>query len=120
MTAKVVPLQPKGIHKRIEEKWLVEMEDLLDQLHEGGREVPIRDRIMALSAIGRNLVQEMGLRKKGDDEPTAGSAVRKYSAAFTSDAARGRKAKPRPEPKQPAFEPDEFPDEFPDEDDAAS
>lgn len=70
---------------------------LLDDLEAADRDdrMTMPQRISALIAIGRIQTIFQGLRK-GEDVGTAGSAVRKYAAAFASPNAVGRgKAVPR-------------------------
>ena len=60
---------------------------------EGSDTVTIKDLYMALASISRMQLYCQQLRlMDAKDEPTAGSAVRKYSAAFTAHDARRRKA----------------------------
>lgn len=64
---------------------------LLDQLEENPS-ITIRERVAALTVIGRMQLVFASLRKQRD-EPEAGSAARDYAAAF--DAARRRQADSR-------------------------
>lgn len=64
---------------------------VLDELEKKNKTLTWRDRITALVYIGRIQTMFMGLRKEQSNEPTAGSAVRKYADAFKANAARGRK-----------------------------
>lgn len=84
--------------------WLAELRVLMLQLQEGGATVPMRDRIFALSCVGRTLIQDASLRKGSKDVERSGSSVRKYSKAFATDAARGGKARARSTPAPAAFE----------------
>lgn len=70
---------------------------LLDDLESADRDdmMTMPQRISALIAVGRILTIFQSLRK-GVDDGSGGSAVRKYAAAFARpDAARGRKAASR-------------------------
>lgn len=81
-------LDPKNIHSRLYNQ----VSELLGQL-EKDSEITINQRYMSLVAIGRILTIFQNLRlKEAKDEPTAGSAVRKYSTAFTAHDTRRRKA----------------------------
>ena len=76
--------------------------ELLHQL-ETSPHVTLRERYMALVAVGRIQVIFMGLRKEKLDDSNAGSAVRKYATAFKAHGDGGRKAiagpaAPEPEP----------------------
>lgn len=64
---------------------------LLDQLEEADKDITMPQRINALIAVGRIQIMFATLRKREADDPrTAGSTVRRYSAAFQStNAARG-------------------------------
>lgn len=64
---------------------------LLDQLEEADKDITMPQRINALIAVGRIQIMFATLRKREQDDPrTAGSTVRRYSAAFQStNAARG-------------------------------
>ena len=85
----VKPLDPQNISSRLYNQVGV----LLDQL-EQSEHVTIKERYMALAAIARiqMIFQAIRLKDAKDDEPTAGSAVRKYSTAFQAHDARRRKA----------------------------
>jgi hypothetical protein len=78
-----------------------QLDRLLDQL-ETGEHITLRERVQALIAVGRLQVMFLGLRKEKnpDDAAAAGSAVRKYSKAFTHASGRrkagGRDAEPEP------------------------
>jgi hypothetical protein len=83
-----------------------QISNLLDDLERGDEDISIRERIAALVAIGRLQTIFVGLRKETKDGTgSAGSAVRKYSKAFTH-AAGGAKGRPR---SAAADEPDDDP-----------
>ena len=75
---------------------------LLDQLEAEDGTITMPQRINALIAVGRIQTIFAGLRSKAQDEPNAGSAVRKYATAFASktDGARGRKKPARSAPAE--------------------
>lgn len=60
---------------------------MLNEL-EAAKKLPMRDRIAAVVAVCR--IQDFLRKGRKDDEPAAGSAVRKYATAFSRDAAGGR------------------------------
>lgn len=79
-------LDPKNINARLYNQ----VSELLTQLESS--EVSLKERIAALVAIGRMQVIFLNLRLKDkSDEPTTGSAVRKYSTAFQAHDTRRRK-----------------------------
>jgi len=82
-------LDPQNISSRLYNQVGV----LLDQL-EGGTGVTIKERYMALAAIARiqAIFQAIRIKDGKDDEPATGSAVRKYSTAFSAHDARRRAA----------------------------
>jgi len=82
-------LDPKNIGARLYAQVAV----LLDQL-ETSDGVTIKERYMALASIARiqMIFQAIRLKDAKTDDPTAGSAVRKYSTAFAAHDARRRKA----------------------------
>jgi len=98
---KVNVLDPLNVNGRLYEA----CSQLLDELRNDD-ELSIRDRIAAITAVGRCQVMFMGLRKEGKGGGDAGSAVRKYAAAFTQNASGGGKARTR------AAEPDDEPEPF--------
>jgi len=81
-------LDPKNLSSRLYNQ----VDTLLDQLERGG-DVSIKERYMALVAIARIQVifQAIRLKEAKVDDGTEGSAVRKYSTAFTAHDARRRK-----------------------------
>jgi len=83
-------LDPKNLSSRLYNQVAI----LLEQL-EGGEDVSIKERYMALVAIARIQVifQAIRLKEAKVDDGTAGSAVRKYSTAFATNDARRRKAR---------------------------
>jgi hypothetical protein len=79
----------------------IQIGEMLRQLEAGDDgEVSIRERIAALTAIGR--LQNLLVDKGKDDDDTAGSAVRKYEGAFKNGTgkrktvARSTAVKPEP------------------------
>lgn len=91
---------------KVNERLYRQVAKLLDQL-EQGEHVTLRERFQALMAIARIQYVFVNLRKEeADDEPTAGSSVRKYATAFTkTDDTRGRKKTARGA-AQPAADPE--------------
>ena len=91
---------------KVNERLYRQIAKVLDDLEQRGDELTIRDRIAALVAVGRIQTIFVSLRKEHQDDGNAGSAVRKYSGAFTAkapNATRSRKkaagrTKTRPEP----------------------
>lgn len=81
-------LDPQNIGPRLYKQVGV----LLDQL-ETGTGVTLKERYMALAAIARiqAIFQAIRLKDSRSDEPTAGSAVRKYASAFEAHDTRRRK-----------------------------
>lgn len=90
---KIKRLDPDNIPVRLYRQ----VSELLTQLEEG-ENITLRERVQALLAIGR-LVQLFD--KRGDNNEHAGSTVRKYESAFTTDGTRQRKANARPEEPEP-------------------
>lgn len=86
-------LDPKNINSRLYNQ----VSELLSQLEKKTDTVTLKERIAALVAIGRIQTIFLTLRLKGgkDDEPAAGSSVRKYANAFQAHDARRRKADAR-------------------------
>lgn len=82
---------PRAVNSRLYEQ----IARLLDELEDAdvNQKLDIKERIAAIIAIGRIQTIFVGLRKENRDGPTrsSGSAVRKYSKAFTANAGRGRK-----------------------------
>jgi hypothetical protein len=77
-----------------------QMSELLEQLETKGERVTMRERTMALVAIGRLQQIMAALRKAQPDDERSGTAVKKYTSAFAPpDAAGRRKANARPEPE---------------------
>lgn len=90
-TAGIDPLQ-------VNARLYMQISELLNQL-ETMSGLTIRERVAALTAIGRVQVLFVGLRKeKIDYGPGAGSAVRKYATAFSKDDPGRRKAIAGPKP----------------------
>jgi hypothetical protein len=84
----VVPLNafdPDQVNARLYKQVSV----LLKQLETEGEELPIKERIAAMMAIGR-LQDLFGKMRKGQGDVGAGSNVRKYEGTFASNAGRGR------------------------------
>lgn len=73
----------------IDARLMRQIDKLLTQL-ESHKGVSLKDRHMALSAIAR--IQVAYAKTFAKDEENVGSSVRKYTAAFASNAARGRAA----------------------------
>ena len=81
-------LDPLNIQSRLYNQ----VSELLKQL-ETGDDISIRERFLSLAAISKILLIFQNMRlKEGKDEPTTGSAVRKYAATFQAHDARRRKA----------------------------
>jgi hypothetical protein len=78
----------------------IQIGEMLRQLEGDGEAVTMRERIAALTAIGR--LQNLLVDKGKDDDDTAGSAVRKYEGAFQNGPGKRKKiARPaavKPEP----------------------
>jgi len=79
-------LDPLNVNDRLYRQ-LALMLDVMEAEHTG---MTIRERIAALIAIGRIQTMFMGLRKENNEPDGYGSAVRKYSRTFASNAARRR------------------------------
>ena len=80
----IVGFDPRNINMRLYNQ----VSELLRQLEED-KDVSINERYMALVAIGRIQAIFVALRKEKIDEPTRGTTVRKYAAAFKAhDASR--------------------------------
>lgn len=92
MTPKSIKMtDPKNVNGRLYDQ----IDALLTQL-ETGEHITLKERVAALIAVGRLQLVFATLRK-GDkaDEPAAGSAVRKYAQAFSTNDTRRRKAPAR-------------------------
>jgi hypothetical protein len=71
--------------------------ELLTQLETKGEKVTMRERTMALVAVGRLQQIFAALRKVSPDDERSGSTVKKYATTFApTDAAGGRKKTARP------------------------
>lgn len=70
-----------------------QVSELLDQLEDP--HVTLRERTAALKAIASIRIAYVKLSDHQDD-PDAGSSVRKYAAAFAKNAPSGRAKLPRP------------------------
>jgi hypothetical protein len=89
---------------------------LLDQLEQkddddDGPRVTLKERIAALIAVGRIQTIFAGLRKLASkqDDPDAGSSVRKYQGAFQNDpGGRKKGGRRKPPGRQPEPEPDDW------------
>jgi len=79
-------LDPLNVNERIYRQCAL----VLDQLEDKKATITFKDRLTAIVYMGRMQTMFMGLRKEHRDEPTAGSAVRKYADAFKAHDARGR------------------------------
>ena len=101
INAQVRNFDPQNINMRLYNQ----VSALLTQLEEG-EHITLKERYMALVAIGRIQTIFVALRKEKLDEPGRGSAVRKYAKAFQAHDARGRKAASRPTPEPEPSEPD--------------
>jgi hypothetical protein len=84
-------LDPLNVNGRLYEA----CSKVLDEI-KSDRDLTVRDRIAAITAVGRVQVMFMGLRKESGNDADAGSAVRKYAKAF--DATGKRKEGTRPSP----------------------
>jgi parvulin-like peptidyl-prolyl isomerase len=80
---------------QINERLARQVAKLLEQLEEG-EHITLRERFQSLMAIARIQYVFVTLRKEKFDEPSAGTAVRKYQTAFAKNDARGRKKIARP------------------------
>ena len=89
-------LDPHNINVRLAKQ----VSEMLRQLEED-RDVTLKERYMALMAIGRLQVIFTTLRKEKVDEPERGSAVRQYEGAFKAHDARRRKTNARAAAKSP-------------------
>ena len=75
---------PLSINRRLYNQ----ISELLRQLEED-KDITIRERYMSLASIARIQYIFVNLRKEKLDEPTRGTTVRKYAAAFKAhDASR--------------------------------
>jgi hypothetical protein len=84
-------LDPKAINARLYNQ----VSELLAQLENNG-DITIRERIAALMAIGRLQTIFLALRLKDkQDDPNAGTTVRKYATAFKAHDTSRRKAAAR-------------------------
>lgn len=93
---------------RVNERLYKQISALLGDLEERGEDITMRERVAALIAIGRVQTIFAGLRRENQEDPNAGSAVRKYSGAFKAkDAASGRKKIARAAGPSLADEPDD-------------
>jgi len=79
-------LDPLNVNERIYRQLAL----VLDELEKKKSPITFSQRLTAIVYIGRMQTMFMGLRKEHRDEPTAGSAVRKYADAFKAHDARGR------------------------------
>lgn len=70
---------------------LEEMWQLLKDLREHRHEIAFKERAAIMVYIMRCQTGFMGLRKETNEPDGQGDAVRKYSKAFATNAARGRK-----------------------------
>jgi hypothetical protein len=98
---------------QIKVRLYIQIGEVLRQLenNEGtdGEQVTIRERIAALTAIGR--LQSVLIDKGKDDDDIAGSSVRKYESAF-KNGARGRKRAVRSVDPEPDDDTDAEPDGY--------
>jgi hypothetical protein len=94
-TAKLNPFDPLDINRRL----YTQVSVLLEQLEDSDKKekIALRERIAALTAIGRLQVVFASLRKGSTDDDNRGSSVRQYTGAF-ANAASGRTAHSRSGP----------------------
>jgi hypothetical protein len=100
---RVNPRDPRNIKG----DFYTEVADLLQDIKNGRQidenRMTIRERIAAMALVGR-MLSVLGIGEREDEDNAAGSAVRKYAAAFSTHPhdARRRKKNTRPE----SFDPD--------------
>ena len=114
------PFDPENINARLYHQVSL----LLGQLEQKGArtdEITIRERIAALTAIGRLQIVFAALRKGRTNDPGRGATARKYESAFTHAGGR-RKADAGSAATAAAadLEPDDWFERGDDEGDAAS
>jgi hypothetical protein len=108
MTKTAVKVSPIGLDpSNVNARLYQQVSRLLAQLEEKDDTITLKERVAALIAIGRLQQMFIAMRKGIDhDAERAGSAVQKYSTAFSANAARRGKEDVGPALDDP--EPDDW------------